>query len=113
MKLTMKTEDDLTILNISGELNADTVEKFNQAVLDAFAAKRCDFIVNMEGLTIIDSKGLEAFTALVRQAEEQLGMVKFCGANQTLQKVFEITRLDKQLCLYENIEESLASFSTS
>ena len=111
MKVQSSLRDDVAILNVSGELNADSVSKFNEAVIQAREHELRDFIVDVREVTAIDSAGLEALSALQRQCEEQLGMVRFCGADETLHKIFEITRLDKRFFTHDSIEEALTSFA--
>ena len=110
MKLTTSLRGDVTVLAVSGELNADTVNRLNKAVAEAFASQHRDFIVDLGEVTNVDSTGLEALTALQRQCDDQLGMVRFCGADETLQKIFEITRLTKQFALSGDVDEALSAF---
>jgi len=111
MKLTLSQQNDVSIAAIAGEFNADSVRKFNDVVSDAMDQECRDFVVDLSDITSIDSAGLEALTALQRQCEEQLGMVRFCGADDTLKKIFEITRLDQTFTLNDTIEEAMATFA--
>ena len=111
MKLTSSRQDEVTVLAVSGEFTADSVRQFNESVAQTMARQARDFVVHLAEVTSIDSAGLEALTALQRQCEEQLGMVRFCGPDETLRKLFEITRLDQRFALHETVEEALASFA--
>lgn len=99
------------MLTVAGEFNVDSAPQFDRAVADALAGQHRDFLVELSGVTLIDSAGLEALTALQRQSEEQLGMTRLCGANETTRKILEITRLDKVFTVCDSREEALASFS--
>ena len=81
MKVQSSVRDDVAILSVSGELNGDSVSKFNEAVTQARRQELRDFIVDVQEVTAVDSAGLEALSALQQQCEEQLGMVRFCGAS--------------------------------
>ena len=109
MKLTTSNENDTTVLAVVGEFNTDSVRKFNEAVIEAMDQQYRDFIVDLAGVTSVDSAGLEALTALQRQCEEQLGMVRFSGMDEAVRKIFEITRLDQTLPLNDTIEDAMAS----
>jgi len=111
MKVQSDVRDDVAILSVSGELNGDSVPRFNEAIAAARDRELRDFIVDVKEITAIDSAGLEALSALQRQCEEQLGMVRFCGADETLSKIFEITRLDKRFFLHNTLEEALTGFA--
>jgi len=111
MKVQTATQDDLAILTVSGELNGDSVSKFKEAVAAARAQEMRDFIVDVKEITAVDSAGLQSLSDLQQQCEEQLGMVRFCGADETLSKIFEITRLNKRFFLHNSIEEAMAGFA--
>lgn len=113
MRLETKQHSDVTILSISGEFDRTCVDRFTRAVSQAREDGARDFVLDLRGLTAVDSRGLEAFTYLQRQCEEQLGMVQICGANETIAKVFEITRLDKSFSLNESLDRALACFVTA
>lgn len=110
MKLQSTINGDITVISLIGDLNVDAAGKLTEAVHTAFREQRRDFVLDLQQLSGIDSAGLEAITALQRECDEQLGMVHICGMDATLQKVFEITRLDRQLSLYPTIEEAVTSF---
>jgi anti-anti-sigma factor len=111
MRLTTSRKNDITVLTVAGEFNVDSVRKFNDAVGEAMSEQYRDFVVDLAGVTTIDSAGLEALTALQRQCEEQLGMVRFSSPDGTLRKILEITRLDQNLTLHETVEDAMSSFA--
>jgi anti-anti-sigma factor len=111
MKLQSTNNGDITVISVAGDLNFESVAKFNDAIYAAFHEQRRDFVLDVKGLTGVDSAGLEALTALQRQCDEQLGMVHLCGADDTLKKIFELTRLGKQFTLYSNLEEAITSIA--
>jgi len=118
VKLKATVEKGVTVIAPAGELNLDSVSKFNDAVdgnavAAAFEPDRRDFLIDCRQLTGIDSAGLEALTALQRQCDEQLGMLRFAGADKTLLKILEMTRLDQRFSLHKDADEALASFGTA
>lgn len=111
MKLDISIENDVTVLAVSGALNRDSVARFKRAVGEALDQQRRDFVIDLSKVVSVDSAGLEILTDLHRQCEEQLGMVRVCGADETMSKIFEMTRLDKQFELHENVAAALGSFA--
>ena len=109
MKLDVETHNDVTVMRVAGELNADAASKMNPAIDEAFDQARRDFVIDLSEVTVIDSKGLELLTALQRRCEEELGMVRLCGLDETMRKIFELTRLDQSLTIVSSIEEAEAS----
>lgn len=111
MKLSVRNQGDITIAAVAGELTHDSVARFREVIDQACAAGCRDFVVDLRQMTGVDSAGLEAFTALHRRCEEQLGLVRFCGADPAVSKIFEVTRLDHVLAAFPTIEEALAAFA--
>lgn len=111
MKVQADAYGDVTLLSIVGELVADSIGRFNEAVQRHNQGPVRDFVIDLEGITSIDSAGLEALARFQQSCEEQLGMVQFCNADQTVRKILEMTRLDKRFQLHPNIEEAIASFA--
>ena len=111
MRIATTQRGDVTVLEVSGELTWDSAPRFPETTAVAFKEGRRDFIVDLHHVETLDSAGLEAFTALQRQCEEQLGMVRFCNLTPDVQKIFELTRLDQVLTIQDGIEEALGSFA--
>ncbi len=109
MKLIEVREGDVNVLGIVGEFTQESVPKFETSVEHAFQEQRRDFIIDLTRMTRIDSRGLEALTALQRRCEEDLGMLQICTSDDVARKVFEITRLDRQLTIHGTIEDARAA----
>ena len=106
---TLTRQNDVCILGIEGELNKATVDQFREVVDECFADDARDFIIDFVDCTGADSRGLETLTWLNREAQERLGMAKLCSLSEALEKVLEITRLDKQLDICVTLEEAVAA----
>jgi anti-sigma B factor antagonist len=111
MKLEATAEGDITVMRVAGEFNSDAMTRFNNAVDDALAADRRDFVIDLEKVTSIDSIGLELLTALQRRCVEELGMIRISGTDEEMRKVFEITRIDQQIELHNTIEQACESLT--
>lgn len=111
MKITSSVHQDVAVIGVVGELIAGSVATFRKAVDEATSAGHRDYVINLAETGTIDSAGLEALTALQRQCEEQLGTVRLCGGDETICKILEMTRLDRQLSMHQSLEEALDAFS--
>lgn len=111
MRLESTIAGDVTVFKIIGELNGDSKSKLNAAVSKAFGEQRRDCVLDLSEVTVVDSAGLEQITAIQRQCEEELGMARVCGADETLRKIFEMTRLNRQFEMFDSVDEALASLA--
>lgn len=106
---TITRHDDVHILNIDGGLIASSVGEFKELAETAMANDARDFIVNLQDCTSLDSAALEALTWLQRECTDRLGMCKLCMLSETLEKILEMTRLDRQLDVCLSLDEAIES----
>lgn len=106
-KLAQKGE--VNVLAVEGELVAETVGEFRRLVEQCRQRDGRDFVVDLHAARTVDSAGLEALTALQRECEERLGLLRFCGVNQTIGKILEMTRLDRRFDCCRNLPAALAA----
>ena len=103
--------DNVCVLAIEGELNKTTVDQFRELVDEAVGNVAHDFVIDFADCTGVDSVGLEALTQLHRECQERLGMCKICTLSEPIEKVMEVTRLDKQLESCVTLEEAIAALN--
>jgi anti-sigma B factor antagonist len=65
-------------------------------------------LVDLAGVTELDSRGLGALISLVKLARERGGAVRCCGAPPPIYAVFELTRLNRILDFYPNQAAALS-----
>jgi stage II sporulation protein AA (anti-sigma F factor antagonist) len=113
MKIRTSVQDDVALIAVVGELNVDSLGKLEEAIAEGFDIYMRDFIIDVTGVTSVDSPALEVLTALHRRCEENLGMLRLCGASASLRKVLEVTRLDRVLVVTHNTDEAMASLQAA
>ena len=111
MSTTLTQEGQVNVLTVDGELIAETVSEFQRHVEQCHKRDVRDFVVDLALATTIDSAGLEALTALARECEERLGILKLSGADPTIRKILEMTRLDRRFDLSPDLDRALADIS--
>lgn len=111
MAISVRVEGAVRVLSVDGELGAAGACEFRDQVRKALDTDARDFVVDLGEATGVDSGGLEALTWLKRECEDRLGLVKLCNLSPTLQKILELTRLDRQLERCELLDDALASFT--
>jgi anti-anti-sigma factor len=105
-----KKNGNVCVLKIEGALTDAAVGQFRRGAEQSFAADGRDFVVDFADATGIDSAGLEALTWLKRECDERLGLMRLCNLPETMKKILELTRLNRQLEHYQFKDEALTSF---
>ncbi len=109
MKLSYEDHGKTTVITVSGELLADQADAFRRACQDRMAAGIRDFVLNLEYLELIDSAGLELLLWLAEQIAEQSGQLRLVNPEETVSKIFEVTRLERRFNIHDSIESAAKS----
>ena len=70
-----------------------------------------NIVLNLAGVTFIDSAGLGVLTLGYSKAKAGGGALKIAAAQPRVRDALEMTRLTRMFTLYENAEAALASFT--
>ena len=109
MKLVYEDHDDLAVLTVRGELTADHADEFRRAALERMDKSARDFIVDVTELEFVDSRGLEALLWLQDTVAEALGQIRLAGANENVEKILEMTRLNKRFERHVDVHDARKS----
>ncbi len=79
---------------------------FKSAMIDLIL-KGCNrLLLDLSNVQFIDSRGLGVFISIFKNIEGN-GILGICAANETIDKVFEVTKLNKLFKFYPNRETAL------
>ena len=93
--VTVSMEDGVRVVAVSGELDLDTMGELNEALAvgNGFATT----VVDLRGVTFIDSSGVSGILAAVRRAREVNERMVCVPGSQQIQRVFQLTGVDTVL----------------
>lgn len=109
MKLSYEDHTTVTVLTISGELTTDQGDAFRRACQERMNSGIRDVVLDMEYLTLIDSAGLELLLWLLDEAGERNGQLRLVKPDETVRKIFQLTRLDRRFNIHDSIESAAKS----
>ena len=101
--LEVETVEDggLVKLVLRGELDLSTVAKVEEELRRAEAAEPPVLVMDLAGLTFLDSTGLRLIVTADQRARDQGRRLTVVKGPDTVQRVFSITRLDERLEMVE------------
>lgn len=100
MKLNIAKKGEATVLQIVGNLDADSVTRFKKQTYQ-LAEEGCrQFVIDFSDCPFVDSMGLGALISLLRKVRTQQGDVKITRLGKDVATIFEITRLNR---LFETV----------
>ncbi|HET6428453.1 MAG TPA: STAS domain-containing protein [Phycisphaerae bacterium] len=108
MNVTVETYGQSIVLNCKGELTADSLDAFRNAVEHQLTEDQVrDLVLNFEQVPFVDSAGLEYLMELQEKLSERLGQVKLARLDENVSKIMEITRLDSAFDRFDDINQAV------
>lgn len=107
MQVKAESYGHAVIFNCKGELTADSLEAFGREVAKHLPDAVTDLVLNMAEVPFIDSPGLEYLLDLQEKLTEKLGQVTLTNLDENLEKIFEITRLDRSFQFCKDVSEAV------
>ncbi|RHX88243.1 STAS domain-containing protein [Leptospira stimsonii] len=99
---------NMAILKTTGEISLFSAKKFKEAMTDRIENGVNIFLVDLSTTTHIDSSGLAAFISTqARLFKEAQGKIIIFNVPTHLQKIFELTRLDKLIGITLDLDAAM------
>src|SRR5689334_23067847 len=96
-------EGDIAVLALDGRLNLVAAPSLRTAVEET-VPETPRVVVDLSGVTFMDSSGLGALIAGLKRARQAQGDLRIAGANEQVLTVLRLTNLDKVLKPQETVE---------
>jgi anti-sigma B factor antagonist len=97
------------VLTVSGNVNNAVESIFQDALASAVAGANSPLILDLAGVTNIDSNGLGALIRTQRQMNARPDKLYFVVRNPRIRRTFSALGLDKFFDLYETPEDATAA----
>jgi anti-sigma B factor antagonist len=107
MNLPTEIFDDVIVVHTPEELGSDQSDAFESCLT---TLDRQRVVLDLDNTETIDSKGLTALLNVQDRLRTDGGDIKIATTSATNRKVFEITRLDQQLEVFDSVIDAVKSF---
>lgn len=107
MNLPTEIFGDVIVVHTPEELGADQAEAFEALMV---TLERQRVVLDLDSTETLDSQGLTALLESKDNLRELGGDVKIATTNVNNRKILEITRLDRQLEVFESVIDAVKSF---
>jgi anti-sigma B factor antagonist len=114
LRLRTRALEGATVVEIGGEIELHSAPQLRAELIKAGDGVAAPIIVDLTAVTFIDSTGIGVLVGALKRAREANGALAFCGAQNRVRRVFEITGLLRALPLFESraaAQESLLPHS--
>lgn len=110
LKISVRKEDDVTVLQLEGDVTAKTGKSVEDAYQKASTdgAKRIILLFNKENY--INSGGIASLILIASESKKRDQKIFMTGMTDHFHKIFEMTGLLKYIKFYPSEEAALAGF---
>ena len=111
MRVKTQNYNNVTVVELQGEFDADFADMFQNTITDIIAAHQAGIVVDMRGVPFVDSRGLESLLWARDYSSENNCQLKLAGLDENCKKILEITRIGKEFDRYSELAEAVKSFA--
>ncbi len=104
-----RIEEQAAIIDIRGEVTAYAEEALMAAYGEASSNGTRAIILNFNDLTFMNSSGIGLLVTLLIRAQRQQQKLMAYGLTEHYQQIFELTRLNEAILIFDNEAEALAA----
>lgn len=97
-----------TVLELSGRLNALSSAALKDAIQKSVDKGRANVILQLSGVSFIDSSGLSAMVSGLKHTHEAGGSLKLVAMQETPKRVFELTHLDRVFQFFDSLDAAVS-----
>jgi anti-sigma B factor antagonist len=101
--------NDWTIVEIHGEADVYTVPRIREHLFDRIREGRHRIILDMLGVSFIDSTGLGLLVGIRKRMHPDEGELKLVSTNPSIRRIFKITGLHAVFRIYDSVEAAMTT----
>jgi anti-anti-sigma factor len=111
MEVKVEDVDGIKVLRLCGELAGDERDSLVETFTDMLGTPKARIVLDLSGVTHINSAGLGELVRMVGQANVQEARVILAGASPFVMGVFSTTRLDRFFDISPDVPDALRQLS--
>lgn len=97
------------VVQVAGEIDVYTAASLREKLADLIDADHTDVIVDLTGVTFMDSTGLGVLVGALKKVRGFGGRLQLVIDQEKVIKVFRITALTQVFTIHETLDAALAS----
>lgn len=113
LKLSTRTVDGILIVDCAGRIVFGEESAHLRDMVKKLIAEKNQLVLNLSGVTYIDSGGLGTLVALYTTARNTGGSIKLANLTQRVGDLLQVTKLVTIFDVYDNEQKAVDSFRKS
>ena len=109
----IKTQDynDVTVVELQGDLDSDFIELFQNTITDIVGAQKLGIVLDMSEVDFIDSQGLEKLLWARDYCLENNCQLVLACLEENCQTILQVTRLENEFSHYSELAVAVKSLA--
>jgi anti-sigma B factor antagonist len=109
LSIEVSAAGEVCVVALTGEIDAASVGGLLGRVDDLAASGSVEHVLDLGGVTFLDSSGLGALVALRRRLEADRGALVLACDNEVVLRLLRLTSLDTVLPVYKTVADALGN----
>lgn len=109
LDLSTRRVGDRAVVAVGGEVDLETAASLGDHALGAIQEVSAHLVLDLTGLTFMDSTGLKVLLTVQSRAELAGGSFAVAGASRPVRKILALTGLDQTIPLYDTVAAACAA----
>ena len=111
MQVATSEQNGMTILSLTGRMDATTANVFGDACKAALDGGARRIVVDLSGIEYISSAGLRVILTMLKVTRSLKGTLAFSGLQPMVSEVFRISGFNSMLPTYATTADALAALA--
>lgn len=105
----MSLPNEKNVLPLAGEVDLNVSPRISSTINEMIRKKPRRLVVDLSGVTYIDSSGLAVLIRAMQDVEDYGGKFALAGLDGTVRSIFETARVDQVFLMYPHVDAALAA----
>jgi anti-sigma B factor antagonist len=110
MKTEVSHENGVTVLTVSGSVDALTAAELSSVIGDQIAEGRVQLVMDLTGLEFMSSAGLRTLLGAVKETRSNGGDLRIASSNPGIDKVLKMSGFQNIAKVFTTSGDAVASF---
>ncbi|GGY51834.1 STAS domain-containing protein [Streptomyces djakartensis] len=108
LSVELEVVDGVRVLTVRGEIDHDAKDVLSETLLgEAATAPPPRLVVDLSGVTFMDSSGINVFVAAYQQVSAAQGWLRIAGAQDSVLRVLQLVGVDTVIPCHLTVEQAL------
>ena len=112
MEITERTDENIPVVSISGDVDLETSPQLREFLKPKSAAKTPALLLDFSGVNYIDSSGLATLIEYFQAVQSFKGRLALASLSPRVKNVFEIVRLEQIFAIHPDVPTALAALKS-